>query len=46
MSERLPPLPIQDPDYVEFVVYAAMPMPDETIERVRQWVDTRLRSRA
>ncbi len=45
-EDPLPPLPIQNPDYVEFVVYAAMPMPDETIERVRQWVDTRLRSRA
>ncbi len=37
----LPPLPIDDPNYVEFVVYSAMPAPDETIERVRQWASQR-----
>jgi len=33
----LPPLPIDDPKYAEFVVYPAMPTPDETIKQVRDW---------
>ncbi|CAM5623324.1 hypothetical protein SALBM311S_02278 [Streptomyces alboniger] len=33
----LPPLLISDPNYAEFVVYSAMPKPDETIERARDW---------
>ncbi|MCW1100212.1 DUF559 domain-containing protein [Streptomyces sp. RS2] len=37
----LPPLPIDDPNYAEFIVYSAMPAPDETIERVRQWTSRR-----
>ena len=35
-------LPIRDPDYAEFVVHASMPTPDETIERVKEWVGIRL----
>ncbi|MFE4255711.1 hypothetical protein ACFRU3_40930 [Streptomyces sp. NPDC056910] len=37
----LPPLPIGDPSYANFVVYSAMPTPDETIERVRAWASRR-----
>ncbi|MEV5470173.1 hypothetical protein AB0N37_31890 [Streptomyces griseoincarnatus] len=33
----LPPLSIDDPNYAEFVVYSALPKPDETIGRVRDW---------
>jgi hypothetical protein len=37
----LAPLPIDDPNYMEFVVYSAAPMPHETIERVREWASSR-----
>ncbi|MFJ5281853.1 MULTISPECIES: DUF559 domain-containing protein [Streptomyces] len=37
----LPPLPIDDPNYTEFVVYSAMSTPDETIERVKEWASRR-----
>ncbi|MFS8204689.1 hypothetical protein ACLVWQ_39200 [Streptomyces sp. CWNU-52B] len=37
----LPPLPIDDSKYVEFVVYSTLPKPDETIGRVREWASWR-----
>lgn len=37
----LPPLSIDDPNYAEFVVYSAMPKPDETIGWVRDWASRR-----
>lgn len=33
----LPSLAINDPAYAEFVVHSAVPAPDATIERVKQW---------
>ncbi|MFF2205218.1 zinc-ribbon domain-containing protein [Streptomyces sp. NPDC058145] len=37
----LPPLPIDDPGYTEFVVYATAPTPEATTELVKQWAVTR-----
>ncbi|MFH8574032.1 hypothetical protein [Streptomyces sp. NPDC017993] len=37
----LAPLPIDDPNYAEFVVYSAMPTPDVTMEWVREWASRR-----
>ncbi|MEW2810941.1 zinc-ribbon domain-containing protein [Streptomyces massasporeus] len=37
----LPPLSIDDPNYADFVVYSAMPKPDETIGWVRDWASRR-----
>lgn len=36
----LPPLLIKDPNYAEFVVYSAMPTPDEAIEQIRDWASS------
>ncbi|MET9880986.1 zinc-ribbon domain-containing protein [Actinacidiphila glaucinigra] len=36
----LPPLPIHDPRYTEFVVYAMSPTPEATLALIKQWAAT------
>lgn len=39
----LPPLPISDDNYAEFVVYANAPDPETAVTRVKDWATTRSR---